>query len=155
MFGDRYWPAVYFGNRYFAPGTDAAQPQPAAVPTAPTGGIGHGGKKRRKILLPNGRVVTPRSDAEFRDIIEGILARPEPLVVPGIQIPKKLARAKQKAPAAVTTAPRPAYVPDDFLAQLETQRAASLQYAAILKAWQAYWQAMQDDEEEIELLLAG
>ncbi len=28
MFGDRFWPAVYFGNRYFAPG---AEEQAAAV----------------------------------------------------------------------------------------------------------------------------
>lgn len=39
MFGDRAFPAVYFGNRYFAPGGDAAPPEPEAPAQQPAGGF--------------------------------------------------------------------------------------------------------------------
>lgn len=111
---------------------------------------GAGGKRRRRrILLADGRIVTPRDDAEYRRIVEAIVAeRPTAPVA-------KPRRRRLKGAVVQPAVPRVAQVqalPAEFYTSLEFHRQGVLNYLSILAAWQA-WLAEQDEEETVEMLL--
>ncbi|OQW38081.1 MAG: hypothetical protein A4E20_04725 [Nitrospira sp. SG-bin2] len=136
--------------------TTAFQTGAGAVVVAATltpGGIGKAERKKRRVMLPDGRVVTPRDDTDLRRIVADIIDNP--MVVPGIEIPKKLAKAKRKVAAKPAEKPAFAPIPAEFWARLETQQSDFLKYTEVLQAWEAYWRARQEDEDDIELLLVA
>lgn len=115
------------------------------------GGIGHS-SQRRKVMLPDGRVVTPKDQRDFQRIIAEILG-PEPTpVLADVAGPKKLRKAKTKVTKAIVAGPASQPIPPEFWARLETIAEGLVKSTEVLNAWQAYLSA-QEDEEELELLL--
>jgi hypothetical protein len=136
-------------------------PTPTPAPAPAPGGIGHKRKtrgekdtRRRRILLPDGRLLIPATDAEYRAAVEAIIAGF------GQEQPKAPKRSRKRLKGAVVP-PAPVAVgafvnvlPDGFYETLELQRAGVLNYLTVLDAWAAYLAAQAEDEETVIMLLA-
>lgn len=157
-FGDWYG-LEYFGLQWW--GETGGSP-PVVTPDQGVmlrpGGITHNRKgkaARRRILLPDGRILIPADDAEYRAYVAQIVANLES----GEETPEPPKRARKRlrgavvAPAAVPKLAPVQALPSEFYTALEFHRQGVLNYLSILSAWQAYLAEMDEDEAVTMLLL--
>ncbi len=122
-----------------------------ATVTAPPPGGGKGSKHRRRILLPDGRILIPADDAEYRRAVEQIIANleaNEETAEPPKR--KRVIKGAVVQPKVPKLAPVRA-LPAEFYGGLEFHTRGVLNYLAIQSAWKAY--EAQMDEEAVEMLL--
>lgn len=111
--------------------------------------------RRRRILLPDGRILIPADDAEYRRAVDQIVANlesGEESAEPPKPARKRL-RGAVVAPAAVPKLAPVQALPAEFYTSLEFHRQGVLNYLSILAAWQAYLAEMDEDEAVTLLLL--
>lgn len=132
----------------------------AAPTTTPApGGIGHKRKtrgekdtRRRRILLPDGRLLIPANDAEYRAAVEAIIAGFGQEQPPAPKKGRKRLKGAVVPPAPIAVGAFVNVLPDGFYEALELQRRGVLNYLTVLDAWAAYLAA--EDEETVIMLLA-
>jgi len=122
----------------------------ATAPLSPGGITKH--RERRRILMPDGRILIPADDQEYRRAVEQIVAgfgqkAPEP----SRKARKRLSRAVIH-PEKVQPVTPVRTLPSDFYTALEFNRAGVLNYLAIQSAYRA-WLEEQDEDEALTLLL--
>lgn len=111
--------------------------------------------RRRRILLPDGRILIPADDAEYRRAVDQIVANlesGEESAEPPKPARKRL-RGAVVAPAAVPKLAPVQALPAEFYTALEFNRQGVLNYLSILAAWQGYLAEMDEDEAVTLLLL--
>ena len=134
--------------------------QPAAPGLAPApGGIGHR-RKRRRILLDDGRIYEPATEGEFRAYVESVIVaateRRAALEAPPAEAPARVKPLSQQALAAVKSAALfmpPAGEMAGFYKAVDLHTPDVLTLPDIQAAWAAY-QAELDDEDVTLLLLS-
>jgi hypothetical protein len=124
-------------------------PPPAGLPV---GGIGHGkGKRRRRrIMLPDGRIITPSSDAEYRAIVAAIIAEAPPEEIRPNRTRRRLRAAVVAEPAV--RVPTVESLPVAFYDALAQSHRDMVYHTQVLAAWEAYL-AELDDEDAIAVLM--
>lgn len=157
LFNAETFDAKAFGAKLFAR-SGGSDPPPVIPPTGlPAGGIGHGktgkgARKRRRIKLPDGRIITPRDDAEYRAIVSAIIsAEPVEAVAPRPRARKRLKGAVVAPEPVQSVAASP--LPVAFYDALAKTHRSVIAYTQVLAAWEAYLAAEADDEETIVLLM--
>jgi hypothetical protein len=141
VFGDRAFPAVYFGNRYFAPG-GAAAPEPETAPAVqPTGGW----------MSPPGLGRHETAEMRHRERVRlGIeQAQQRAIDRAAVRIAATAPHGGLLAPAAVLAAP--AF--DRLLAALQPTEGQAMTLVEAVLARLAWMQAEADDEEAIVRLM--
>ena len=127
------------------------------------GGITHNRKgraakdtRRRRILLPDGRILIPADDQEYRRAVAQIVANLQ-ADAETAEPPKRRRRVVRDAVVAPPAVPKLAPVqalPMEFYTALEFHRQGVLNYLSILAAWQAYLAEM-DEDEAVTLLMVS
>lgn len=142
--------------------TGAGQPAEVVTPSTdarvPGAGGGHKRKsraekdtRRRRILLADGTIITPRNDEEYRILVAEIIEGQRVIEPPAPQKPRK---RRIKGAVVQPTTPKMvniSAIPAEFYEGLELQRQGVLNYLSILQAWQVYLAAQ--DEADTEMLL--
>lgn len=120
--------------------------------TPRTGG-GKGKRRRRRILLDDGRILEPADDRAYRAAVEQIIANFPHAKPEAAQAPKKRRyKGAVKSPEAVPKLAPKRALPVDFYQTLDLHNESVLSYREISQAWAAY-QAQMADEEDVEALL--
>lgn len=153
-FGNRYFGARYFGGGYFGPESEIVVP-PVVAELRP-GGITHR-RKRRRILLDDGRIYIPATDEEYQDYIEtllrSIVERQERAAEPVKPKRRRKRAAKAQPPPMTAKMVLPSPLPAGFYEALAQMREDVLNYSLISRAWVNYLAEVEEDEETVTLLL--
>ncbi len=127
-----------------------APPEPAEAPARQSGAGSK--KRRRRILMPDGRILIPSDDLEYQWWVSQIVSN----VTEEKEEPRKPVKRRYKGAVKAVEVPRltkASPLPEGFYETLAARRKGYLDYEYILNTWQAFLKAQEDDEDDAITIL--